>query len=504
MNYKSFNTILLPKTHLLVCFGFVFNKLWSFKMFKNSKFILLFFFALLLSQTIAKSEWIPSKSFPLNTYSWRDIKSCNDSTYLLSGYFQEFPDYSEEKAKAGLIFYKTTDYGVTWDSIFSTIKPFADRYQLNIYEGSYIFSKDTIFLMINLADNNCMIAKTLDGGKIWDSISCRLWRNWKGEYNENGEVPYIYPPLFNFQTFYKGFYTARQDSFYFTVNGGINWFTLGLPHLEDEYAYGYSIGRSDVLGNNILIVAYRDENNPKMFKKLLLSDNYGQGNWDVIDLDKDSIAYGTRNYYFRTYKEIWGLGVNISNKKETIIRRTTDRGVTWERLDGGKVLGGIGLYILFQSKDSILVKTSSGLYSSIDNGENWVEEINKGIQFFAMNSWKSRISIALGEDHSRSQIYRWEKETGIEENQLNQNIAIFPSPLPANKSLNIIFKNGITYNNLKLSIIDISGKLVDQYEITGNSTNIQYKPDANLARGAYFLVVESDDGIIAKEKFVLE
>jgi hypothetical protein len=149
-------------------------------MFKNAKFCFLFLLGLLLSQTIAKSEWISSKSFPLNTYSWYDIKSCDDSTYLLSGFFKEFPDYSEVNARVGLIFYKTTDYGITWDSIFSTIKPFTDRYQLNIYEGSQIFSKDTIFLMINLADSNCMIAKTLDGGKSWDSISCRLWRNWKG------------------------------------------------------------------------------------------------------------------------------------------------------------------------------------------------------------------------------------------------------------------------------------------------------------------------------------
>lgn len=468
---------------------------------KTLKCLILIIVILLLIEP-AKSEWVSMKTFPMFTYSWHDIKSCNDSTYLLSGYFQEFPDFDEAKARAGLIFYKTTDYGETWDSIFSTIKPFVNRYQLNIYEGSQMFSKDTIFLMINLADSNCMIAKTLDGGKTWDSISCRLWRDWKGEYNNNGVVPYVYPPLFNFETMNRGFFCAWRDSFYFTVNGGKNWFNLGLPHLEDDYANGYITGRSDVFGNNLLIVAYRDDN-PKMFKKLLLNDNWGQDEWDVIDEDKDSIAFGTSNYYFRTYKEIWGLGANLSNRKETIIRRTTDRGATWERLDGGKLFGGNGLYVVFKGKDSILVKSSYGLFSSTDKGKNWAEEINKGTSYYAMNGWNSRICITSNND-SQWYIFRWEKETGIEDNELNQNIAIFPNPLPANKSLNIIFKNGITYNNLKLSIINLTGKLLDQYVIAGSSPNIQYKPASNVPIGTYFLVVESDGNVIAKEKFVVE
>jgi hypothetical protein len=107
------------------------------------------------------------------------------------------------------------------------------------------------------------------------------------------------------------------------------------------------------------------------------------------------------------------------------------------------------------------------------------------------------------------QLYIYEKNKPVSVRELpnsKNTISIYPNPLPRSTPLNINLKDVGINSDLQLKIIDINGKLIDEF--LANSTtadmNLQYLPDTNLTSGTYFFVIESNGEVIAKEKLVVE
>jgi len=88
--------------------------------------------------------------------------------------------------------------------------------------------------------------------------------------------------------------------------------------------------------------------------------------------------------------------------------------------------------------------------------------------------------------------------------QEKNNISIvFPNPLSQNKSLNIIFNSEQKINDIKISIIDMSGKIIDGTTSFCSQSNLQYTPETPLSPGTYFIVISSNGELLGREKFVV-
>lgn len=450
----------------------------------------------------ASGEWVLINSFTRDN-SNPVLKSCNDSTYLLSFYYRtQNTDY--DSWTAGRVFYLTTDYGMTWDTIYSNLKPYEERNQLDILEGMEIFSPDSILFMNAIEDSVTYMYHSYDGGKSWDStLTPRIGRDWNGRMAINGQHSGGQYPFFHCESPAIYYYSLADTIIYTSPNYGRKWLKFSLPFLEDDYGAGYIHGSSDGLANNILITAYRDDNLPR-FKKLLLNDNYIYHTWEVIDDDADEIEYRTKNFFFRTYREIWGLGKMSDGSMNTIVRRTTDRGQTWERLDNEQLCGGMGMGAFFCGPDSIFIRSSFNTFWSTDGGKSWAEkpffESLQGASAFAMSSWNHRIMLSgiPGEDGSAIGIFRWEETSEVNDAvklQPEIDLQLFPQPVNSGEILHMDLRDG-QYN---ATILALDGRFLDLCRVESNSVQIP----GDYSSGIYFLVIEADGEVIARETFMI-
>ena len=98
------------------------------------------------------------------------------------------------------------------------------------------------------------------------------------------------------------------------------------------------------------------------------------------------------------------------------------------------------------------------------------------------NGWLANERVNINIDNSLS----------VQENEL-ENIAIYPNP--ASSNLNIVLSSQVRINSI--SILDIQGRLIK--EITAiDSANRAQVNISNLATGAYFISIKSDNSKIVK------
>lgn len=440
------------------------------------------------------SAWELINEFPGNSDAGFKMVSYDTNTYLLDVYRQY--QFDNPKLCEGTICYLSKDYGQTWDSIYSTIDPKNKNYTINKFEGMQIISKDTIYLMVSLNKRNAIFAKTYDQGKTWDSLFCPLTR-----HNSESEPTTI----FYFKNSKEGYYGLNDDSLLVTKDGGISWKSLELPKFYEDPDYnGYNISHFDFSNNTFLLTVCRDYNEPK-WKKLFVSKDRGKS-WNVINDDSDTIEYGTKRFFYRSENEYWGLGINPDNIRETVIRKTLDGGLTWERIDNGTVLGGLGLNIHFFGKDSIILQTHWLLLKSIDNGKNWEEYYEDNPQHNSLyavtiTGWNKGLLI-----HHENLMQCNSNPISVESEPKLGKLTLYPNPLPPSSPININFEFDGICTTLKIKIVNIDGKIIDEFapNIFNYIINIRYSPDLPLIVGTYYLVIESNGKVIGKEKYIVE
>lgn len=463
----------------------------------KSNSISLIIILLFLTITNTYSKWEVCKTFPTINHDMRGITSYDSSTYLICLERHNILGYDLDQESVGLIFYLTRDYGKTWDSIFSTIKfnPYFYN-KINNLEGMQFISKDTILIMTSLEKNNAMLAKTFDGGKTWDSSYCYLAKR-ESEHTQNS-------PVFYFKNSKEGFYTRIKDSLLTTKNGGNTWEVINLP-MDSKYP-PYHFGNYHVLGNNFLISANVITNNIK-WNKLFVTKDWGK-TWEVINDDADSIGCQTHHYYFKSENEIWGLGSAKYDGSQTYIRKSTDRGTTWERIDGDTIFNAEGDIIYFFGKDSIIVR-STRIFRSTNNGSSWsldsVQKWDNAINYSSFQKWDNGMLFYGDGDKFKVSIFN-NKPSFIENQRSNISLQIYPNPISSNQILNISFLDNIPFFECKIKIIDITGNIIDEFvpNIFNFGINVRYSPDVPFVIGTYFLVIESGGMVIAKAKFIVK
>ncbi len=306
----------------------------------------------------------------------------------------------------------------------------------------------------------------------------------------------------------------------------------GFKMLDDDF--GIVVGHKSV---------YRTEDGCRTFNKIFTTDTIA--NWFYIDF-----SVPTKNDYY--------ILSRTDGRRFCKIHYTNDAGITWntkqipdstcyiESIGSGKVFllnilkyrtrllyteDNFESYISVldtavrdqQGKGNILIKDSLYYISYLTQANTFIS-FNKGKSWITADSTKEigyppetlLRDGAIVDDKTIAIISFWDNEIFIYEknNPVNVRelpkfgnaILLYPNPLPRSAPLNIKINDIGMYSTLKLKIVDIGGKVIDEF--TANNIradmNLQYSPDTDLPSGAYFIVIESDEGIIAKEKFVIE
>lgn len=92
-------------------------------------------------------------------------------------------------------------------------------------------------------------------------------------------------------------------------------------------------------------------------------------------------------------------------------------------------------------------------------------------------------------------IYELDSVTSVIEDTQIENLNIYPNPAQDFVSIDI----PVNYQNLQLSIFNLTGQLIAQKQITGS----QQIPISELGNGMYIFVVESKGGIIGRKRVVV-
>ena len=380
----------------------------------------------------------------------------------------------------------TEDRGQSWDTVYSNITSWHERWERNLLKGMQYLGKDSLVFFITKEEGEGVFFRTHDHGKSWDTTHINI-------VNNMNKVFYM-----KFKDDKNGVVCAYRDSILYTDDGGASWKLF--KNLPDIGGYGFS--SLDISNKKIMIsVNRRPSGKPdfKLYKKILISNNWGK-KWKVIHDDNDTTAWKTKIFKFRNENEIWGAGFLSEDDKRTIIKRTTNDGMTWDTLVYGGDLG-IPHNIYFYDDNKVILHSRKGFYRSEDGGESWKKDDMDNLfrpETSSIPSWDTGIAASM------AVINIYDKGSSINRKQQLSDIKLYPNPIARSESLNIFLtdKNQIA-SGVNIKIIDMSGKTVDSYSPGGAGT-IQYDFDRDIAPGIYFVILERNGEILGKGKLIVE
>ncbi|MEI6090380.1 MAG: T9SS type A sorting domain-containing protein [bacterium] len=411
--------------------------------------------------------------------SLNDICSLDSNTFYVTG-------FTETPAKKELFIRKTTDYGNSWETIFSIIA--GTEYKNLPCQRLKLFAldKNTIFAVAK----GRHFYKTYDGGVTWDSL--RL------------DVPHsvLDDDAFTDMHFFdknEGIITyGLIDSLIYTKDAGKTLEYRSFPYPELLY-FPYQIS---IFNKNLILVSiYRMESTWKYIAK---TTDLGL-TWDWIP-DSNNICL---NYVFKNENEIWSSGFLNPTSGTAVIKKSVDVGKNWEIVyDGSNIKDDYGEFLnLNFLDDSTLVTYSNNYeYLSKDYGKTWSRDCftddnkeTKGNWLFdvEVGSKNHRMVICFG-----NYVLKYNSLTGIEDKDDVASLKAYPNPMN-NQTINLSISCKESLNGL-IKIYDENARLIDSKEIflKKGSNEISINTENNLQPGTYYIFIESDGGIIAKEKFV--
>jgi hypothetical protein len=287
---------------------------------------------------------------------------------------------------------------------------------------------------------------------------------------------------------------------------------------------------------------YRTEDGCRTFKKIFSTDTIS--NWYFMDCSSPT----QNDYYF-----LFG-----NDKRQCQLCFTNNAGETWNfksMPDSSYFINSIGSDKVFCTR---MTKKNLNLLYTDDNFESFISILdtttpelawtgnlfikdslyflpnvyttNAFVSFNSGKSWTGADSVELigspaGQflidgsiidnktivmiDWNGTRLFVYERNKPVSVRDLPnafKAVNLYPNPLPRSKTLNINLKCVGVNTKLKIKIIDITGKEIDEFSsnAVGVDMYLQYLPAGSIQCGTYFLVIESDVGFLAKEKFIIE
>ena len=379
---------------------------------------------------------------------------------------------SDFSMKEGIRIIRTTDYGTTWDIVYSNVVILAEAWKSNTPPVLQYVGKDSLYAFNVLEEGLGCFYKTFDNGNSWDTSHVRLVYGLKAMsemYFKNPDEGIIY---------------MRSDTIVHTADGGNTWSAKKLPSFDSG---GYTIvsisGRSDTL----MLIANRRNT---LFKKIFYSTDFGK-NWEVIDDDLDTASSWGFKGTFRNKNEWWISGQkNPDEELQTFLKKTTDQGETWQIIDD-EVFLGVGKEIYFFPESQYLhFRTLATTYSSTDNGITWTKDEGRPENNFqAYDAAFPSFTKGLLLDAIGKKIWRYETSTSVKHSSPTE-IKLYPNPAKDEFTLDFFAENAA---NAKIYISDVLGNnMAVLYEdfISAGSNSFTFSLPENAVSGSYYITLE--------------
>lgn len=425
------------------------------------------------------AKWEISSFTPYTTMN--DICSVDSNTYFVTG-------WTESIVKTELFIRRTTDYGVTWETIFSIVE--GGEYKKIPCQRLELFAlnKNTLFAIAK----GRHFYKTTDAGLTWDSL--RL------------DVPHsvLDDDMFTGIHFFdknEGIITyGLIDSLIYTNDGGKTIEYRSFPYPELLY---YPAQICVYNKNLILISIYQIESTWKYIAK---TTDLGL-TWEWI-ADTGNVCL---NYVFKNENEIWSSGFLDPYHKTPVIKKSMDGGKTWEMVYNGNDItkdAGYFLNLNFLDDSTLVTYSDQYEYLSKDYGKTWSRDRFTDDNDQTQVSWL--IDIEVRSKNKRMIlcwghfVLRYNPSTGVENETNIERINVYPNPAN-NHIINLSFSSEASATGM-LKVYDTNANLIYNEAILLNSGSNDIRLDLknNLQSGAYYVFIESEGGVIAKEKFVIE
>ena len=313
-------------------------------------------------------------------------------------------------------------------------------------------------------------------------------------------------------------YAATTGGMYLSTNNGGSWSEKNIGLIYNSL-YGYRVGCIAVNGNNIFIGTTQNG--------IYLSTNNGN-NWSAVNtglpantsvtalgIKNDSIFAGTFNsggtYLSSNNGSSWtavnngltdiidGIGAFITNGNNIFagyhlgIFLSSNNGSNWVAKDVGLTDFGNGIGAFAISGNNIFVGTEGGgVYLSSNNGSNWTD-MNNGLIDTYVKALAMNGNYIFAGSFANGAGGVWKLSLsglGIEENNNNNIIAVYPNPVINNLQIQT------TLLIKEIEVTDITGRLL--YTTTTKTINC-----SSFAKGAYFITLTTANGKAVK-KFVKE
>ena len=220
-----------------------------------------------------------------------------------SGYIVDIDFVDEEVGYAltdAVSFYKTMNGGKNWSEEFLGFGE---------YNSMCFLNRDTGFISGSIYMNEGIL-KTTDGGVTWDTIAPGHLQN---IYGNIYDIDFASPTVGYMTGEIWGTGGMWPGDVMKTVDGGDNWFSLGLDIECND------MKDIEIIDENTVYVAGCD---------FILKTEDGGETWSYLDLPNE------HPIYFNSVSFVdENLGFAVGSGEEETILKTTDAGITWEILE---------------------------------------------------------------------------------------------------------------------------------------------------------------------------
>jgi photosystem II stability/assembly factor-like uncharacterized protein len=392
----------------------------------------------------------------------------------------------------------TTDIGETWSNILpdSLVMANPNNNMTKIEAKTIFYFKETDCEVILIGCAGDTILRTTDNGQTWTTIFL---------HNESKEIKEIRRVNKNL------YYCFTEYSLFCSSDYGLTWKKILIPvnkNLGEKITFPY------LLDESFWLINFQKyfQISPKYatYRQITYKSSDKGENWEeyIIETHPNYRNLACRIFRIGTSDTLYAY-VNVRDTTNddgdtTNFYKSYDFGKSWNFINSPFLLR-VSTFIGFKdSKSGYVGNDYKKIIHTSDGGLSWSYDslqysIPKVSDIAFLNEHKSillaQYKLFINDD----------RYTSIEESKQG-NILLYPNPLPKSVPLNINFSKLDNYSKCSIKIIDVTGKIVDEFT-TNNiraDINLQYLPDPDTPGGTYFLVIESDEGIIAKEKFVVE
>ena len=383
---------------------------------------------------------------------------------------------------------KSTDGGQTWQfySVPVTGSPcISDVEALDVNTCYYLY--------LDVAGaGGGQIWKTSDGGATWSRKTTTQflegWPNFIHAFSQDTIIAVGDPT--------SGYFEVQISN-----DGGNTWTRVpqsNIPQLILTMEAGQSGKNFGTIGSTIWFGTSRG----RCFKSV----DYGN-HWTVSVINSDTVTFGWWNVSFSDI--LHGIAYR-SNFQPPLYYLTSDGGTTWTQIqilpglvypNISRVPGINGGFVIAANATSGSMPTSvfftNNFFTTLTKIDSGLHSYNNYIYFKdATTGW---LSGAYGND---STILKFtDVLTSIPDKKaVSENLEIIPNP--SNQYALITFPPEFLGRKKIMRIIDVSGKLVTEYELKTDDTSININT-SGYSNGVYTIEIISDHGLIKSNRWII-